>query len=192
MAARLDRPVVAFASQRAWEAWLKRHHTTSPGVWLKIAKQASGHASVTYDQAVEGALCYGWIDGQKRPHDAAWWLQKFTPRRAKSIWSKINRGKALRLIKAGRMTPAGLREVHGAKRDGRWVAAYDSARTMRVPPDLQAALNKNVKAKAFFKEISAGYRYAILWRIHDAKRPETRAKRIADFVRRLQRHETLH
>ena len=185
----IDRPIVSFASQRAWEAWLARHHTTSPGIWLKIAKKASGHRSVNYDEAVEGALCYGWIDGQKQPCDAAWWLQKFTPRRSKSVWSKINRGKALRLIKSGRMTPAGLREVHGAKRDGRWISAYDSPRNIRVPPDLRAALAKNVKAREFFKEISARYRYAILWRVHDAKRPETRAKRIADFVRMLQRHE---
>jgi len=187
--ATLDRPIVSFANQRAWEAWLATHHRTSQGVWLKIAKKASGHASVSYDQAVEGALCYGWIDGQKKPLDARWWLQKFTPRRAQSIWSKINRGKALRLIKAGRMKPAGAREVHGARRDGRWITAYDSPRTMRMPPDLRAALAKNARAKAFFKEISARYRYAILWRIHDAKRPETRAQRIADFVRKLQRHE---
>ena len=188
----IDRPIVSFANQRVWEAWLAQHHRTSPGVWLKIAKKASGHASVSYDEAVEGALCYGWIDGQKRPYDASWWLQKFTPRRSKSIWSKINRTKALRLIKAGRMKPAGVRQVHGAKRDGRWVSAYDSQRTMRMPPDLRAALSKNAKAKAFFKELSAANRYAILWRVHDAKRPETRAKRIADFVRRLQRHEKPH
>lgn len=171
---------------------MAKRHRTSQGVWLKIAKKASGHASVSYDEAVEGALCYGWIDGQKRPHDVAWWLQKFTPRRSKSIWSKINRGKALRLIKNGRMQAAGLREVHGAKRDGRWISAYDSQRTMRMPADLRAALNRNAKAKAFFQEVSAANRYAILWRVHDAKRPATRAKRIADFVRRLQRHETLH
>lgn len=188
----LDKPVVTFASQRAWEAWLKRHHATSPGVWLKIAKKASGRASVSYEQAVEGALCYGWIDGQKLPCDAVFWLQKFTPRGAKSIWSKINRGKALRLIKVGRMTAAGLRAVKSAQRDGRWKSAYDSQRTMRMPPDLRAALNKNAKAKAFFREISAGYRYAILWRVHDAKRPETRARRIREFVGMLQRHERLH
>ena len=190
--AALDGPVVAFANQRAWEAWLAKHHRTAHGVWLKIAKKASGHASVSYDEAVEGALCYGWIDGQKKSFDARWWLQKFTPRRAKSIWSKINRGKALRLIQSGRMKAAGLREVHGAKRDGRWISAYDSQRTMRVPADLRAALNKHAKAKAFFQELSAGNRYAILWRVHDAKRPETRAKRIADFVRRLRRREALH
>jgi uncharacterized protein YdeI (YjbR/CyaY-like superfamily) len=164
----------------------------SPGIWLKIAKTVSGRASVSYLEAVEGALCYGWIDGQKRPYDAAFWLQKFTPRRSRSIWSKINRTKALQLIKAGRMQPAGVREVHGAKRDGRWKAAYDSPRAMRMPPDLRAALKTNAKAKAFFQEISAANRYAILWRVHDAKRPETRARRIAEFVRMLQRHEKLH
>lgn len=190
--ASLDRPIVGFANQRAWEAWLGRHHATSPGVWLRLAKKASGHASVSYLEAVEGALCYGWIDGQKRPFDAAWWLQKFTPRRSQSIWSKINRTKALRLIRAGRMKPAGVREVHGAKRDGRWVSAYDSQRTMRMPPDLRAALSKNATAKAFFKELSAANRYAILWRVHDAKRPETRARRIAEFVGMLRRHEKLH
>jgi uncharacterized protein YdeI (YjbR/CyaY-like superfamily) len=187
-----DRPIVAFADQRRWEAWLRRRHATSPGVWLRIAKKASGRASVTYDEAVESALCYGWIDGHKRPYDAVSWIQTFTPRTAKSIWSKVNRGKALRLIKRGRMKAAGLRAVHGAKRDGRWKSAYDSASTMRMPPDLRAALSRNAKAQAFFKEVSAANRYAILWRVHDAKRPETRAKRIADFVRRLQRHETLH
>jgi uncharacterized protein YdeI (YjbR/CyaY-like superfamily) len=190
--AALDRPVVSFPTQAAWEAWLAKHHGTSPGVWLKIGKKASGRRSVTYDQAVEGALCYGWIDGQKRPFDARWWLQKFTPRRSQSIWSKINRTKALRLIKTGRMKPAGLREVRAAKRDGRWVSAYDSQRNMRMPADLRAALAKSVKARAFFKQLSAGNRYAILWRVHDAKRPETRAKRIASFVRMLQRHEKLH
>ena len=187
--AALDRPVVSFASQRVWEAWLAKHHRTSQGVWLKIAKKTSGHASVTYDEAVEGALCYGWIDGQKKPLDAKWWLQKFTPRRAKSVWSKINRGKALRLIKTGRMKAAGLREVQGAKRDGRWVSAYDSQRTMGVPPDLQAALKQRPKAHAFFQQLASSLRYAILFRVHGAKRPETRAKRIADFVRRLQRGE---
>ena len=188
----VDKPVVAFANQRTWEAWLKRHHATSPGVWLKIAKKASGRASVSYEQAVEGALCYGWIDGQKLPCDAVFWLQKFTPRGAKSVWSKINRGKALRLIKVGRMTAAGLRAVKSAQRDGRWKSAYDSPRTMRMPPDLRAALAKNAKARAFFQGISAGYRYAILWRVHDAKRPETRARRIREFVGMLQRHERLH
>lgn len=171
---------------------MAKHHRTSQGVWLKIAKKASGHASVSYDEAVEGALCYGWIDGQKRPFDARWWLQKFTPRRSQSIWSKINRTKALRLIKTGRMKPAGLGEVRAAKRDGRWVSAYDSQRNMRMPPDLRAALAQSVKARAFFKQLSAGNRYAILWRVHDAKRPETRARRIAEFVRMLQRHEKLH
>lgn len=147
---------------------------------------------MSYDQAVEGALCYGWIDGQKRPLDATWWLQKFTPRRAKSIWSKINRGKALRLIKAGRMKAAGLREVHGAKRDGRWVAAYDSQRTMPMHPELRAALRKSAKARGFFEQLSSGNRYGILFRVRDAKRPATRTKRIAAFVRMLARGETLH
>lgn len=171
---------------------MAKHHRTSQGVWLKIAKRTSGHASVSYDEAVEGALCYGWIDGQKKPLDAKWWLQKFTPRRAKSVWSKINRGKALRLIKSGRMKTAGLREVQGAKRDGRWVSAYDSQRTMPVPPDLRAALNKSARAKAFFATLSGGNRYAILWRLHDAKRPETRARRLAEFVRMLRRQEKLY
>ena len=187
-----QRPIVAFASQRAWEAWLRRQHATSPGVWLRIAKKGSGRASVTYEEAVESALCYGWIDGHKRAYDAVSWIQTFTPRTAKSIWSKINRGKALRLIKSGRMKAAGLAAVRSAKRDGRWQSAYDSQRNMRMPADLRAALNKSAKAKAFFQELSAGNRYAILWRVHDAKRPETRAKRIADFVRRLQRREALH
>ena len=187
-----DRPIVAFSDQRRWETWLKRHHATSPGVWLRIAKQASGRASVTYEEAVESALCYGWIDGHKRPYDAVSWIQTFTPRTAKSIWSKINRGKALRLIKKRRMKAAGLRAVKGAQRDGRWKSAYDSPSKMRMPPDLRAALNQKAKAKAFFATLSSGNRYAILWRVHHAKRPETRARRIADFVRMLQRHEKLH
>lgn len=188
----IERPIVEFARQRDWEAWLGRHHATSPGVWLRIGKKASGRASVTYDQAVEGALCYGWIDGHKRPCDAVSWLQTFTPRRPKSIWSKINRTKALRLIKNGRMKAAGLRAVQSAKRDGRWKSAYDSPKTARMPADLRAALNKSAKAKAFFATLSGGNRYAILWRVHSAKRAETRVKRIREFVRMLQGHETLH
>ncbi len=159
---------------------------------MQLAKKASGIPSVTYVEAIETALCYGWIDGQKQSHNAEAWLQKFTPRGRKSIWSKINREKALSLIENGKMQAAGLAEVERAKQDGRWEQAYDSPGSATVPPDLQAALNHSPKAKAFFATLESRNRYAILWRVQTAKKAETRAKRIALFVEMLERGEKLH
>ena len=192
MASKSDLPIVAFASQKAWEKWLKVNHVTSTGIWMQLAKKASANPSVTYAEAIEIALCYGWIDGQKQAHNVDFWLQKFTPRGRKSIWSKINREKALALIASGRMKPAGLAEVERAKEDGRWEQAYDSPGNANVPPDLEAALKKNPRAKAFFATLEKRNRYAILWRVQTAKKPETRAKRIALFVEMLERGEKIH
>ncbi|UQA57600.1 YdeI/OmpD-associated family protein [Polyangium aurulentum] len=191
-AAAEEAPIIAFAEPRAWSDWLAAHHASSRGVWLKLAKKASGVASITYPEALEVALAWGWIDGLKRSHDDASWLQKFTPRGPKSLWSKINREKAMALIAAGEMKPSGLAEVERAKKDGRWEAAYDSPSKATVPEDLAAALAKNPRAAAFFATLNAANRYAVLFRIHTAKKPETRAKRIAAFVEMLAKGEKLH
>lgn len=185
-------PVVSFVSVAAWEEWLTANHAGSDGVWLKIAKKDAAEPTVTYPEALDVALCYGWIDGQKNGLDDVHWLQRFTPRRARSRWSRINRDKAAALIVSGRMRPAGLREVEAAKADGRWDAAYAGQRTVDVPPDLAAALAANSEAEAFFGKLSSANRYAILYRVHDAKRPQTRAERIAKFVAMLAAHETIH
>ena len=186
-----DLPVLAFRKAADWAAWLKEH-PGAPGLWLKIAKKESGTASITYPEAVEQALAWGWIDGQKKPLDAGAWLQKFTPRTARSPWSKINCAKAEALIAEGKMRPAGLREVERAKADGRWEQAYASQSKAEVPPDLATALAANARAARFFETLESHNRYAILYRVHTAKRPETRAARIAQFVRMLADHETLH
>lgn len=185
-------PILPFERQKDWAVWLDKNHATSSGVWLKLAKKASGVKSVTYDEALEVALCYGWIDGQKKSHDETSWLQKFTPRGRRSIWSKINTEKVLRLIESGRMKPAGLKAVESAKQDGRWDAAYASPSKAVVPDDLQAELDRNAKAKAFFATLDSRNRYAILHRIHTAKKAETRAKRIEQFVRMLANKEKIH
>ncbi len=185
-------PIVPFASRGAWEAWLEEHHATSEGLWLKIAKKGSGLETVTYDQAVEIALCYGWIDGQARKLDEHYYLQRFTPRRPRSNWSKINRQRATELIERGKMKPAGLREVERAKADGRWEAAYDSPSTATVPEDLLRELEKNEKAREFFSKLDGRNRYAILYRIQDAKRPETRTQRIAEYVAMLAEQKKPH
>ena len=188
-----DLPVLPFADADAWEAWLVAN-AAAKGVWLKIAKKDSGYATVTYAEALDVALCHGWIDGQKRGFDAAWFLQRFTPRRAKSLWSKINVGHVERLVAAGRMRAGGLREVEAAKADGRWDAAYDGGRNMEVPPELAKALAlaKNRKAKAFFETLNAANRYAVCWRVQTAKKPETKAKRVETLVTMLARGEKLH
>lgn len=188
-----DLPVLPFADADAWEAWLVAN-AAAKGVWLKIAKKDSGHATVTYAEALDVALCHGWIDGQKRGFDEAWFLQRFTPRRAKSLWSKINVGHVERLVAAGRMRAGGLREVEAAKTDGRWDAAYDGGRNMEVPPELAKALSlaKNRKAKAFFETLNAANRYAVCWRVQTAKKPETKAKRVETLVAMLARGEKLH
>ena len=181
-----------FKSAKAFEAWLKKQHARSDGLWLKIAKKGADEPSVTYAQAVEIALCWGWIDGQKKGLDDQHFLQRFTPRRARSIWSKINVDKVAALIEAGRMQPAGQAQIDAAKADGRWEQAYDGARTSTVPDDLQAALDTDPKAKAFFATINATNRYAVLWRVQTAVKPETRAKRIAQLVEMLARGEVIH
>ncbi|MDB5805712.1 MAG: bacteriocin-protection protein [Betaproteobacteria bacterium] len=185
-------PVQYFEQQKDWADWLAKNHGSSPGVWLQLAKKGAGTQSVSYDEAVEIALCCGWIDGQKQAHSEQFWLQKFTPRSNKSIWSKINRDKALALIKAGKMKAAGLHEVERAKSDGRWDAAYDAASKATIPGDFQSALDGNARAKAFFGTLESRNRYAILFRIQTAKKAETRARKIAQFIQMLERHEKVH
>ena len=187
-----DLPIIAFESEAAWEKWLEENHAASPGLWLKIAKKESGHATVSYQEALGVALCFGWIDGQKDKFDDQYWLQKFTPRRRKSPWSKINREKTEALIKADKMREAGLREVESARQDGRWEAAYHSQSSITVPDDLQAAFDANPKAKAFFDTLNSSNRYAVLYRVTTAKKPETRQKRIADLVQMLAEGRKIH
>lgn len=185
-------PIGAFKDAKAWEAWLAKNQHAADGIWVRIAKKGAGAKSVTQPEAVEVALCHGWIDSQMMPESATARLQRFTPRRRTSIWSKINRERALALIAGGRMRPAGLEEIERAKRDGRWEAAYDSARTATVPADFESELEANPKAKAFFKTISAANRYAILWRLQTAKKADTRAKRMRSFIEMLEKGETIH
>jgi uncharacterized protein YdeI (YjbR/CyaY-like superfamily) len=185
-------PILPFATAGDFEDWLARNHATAPGVWIKFAKTGSGVASIRYAEAVEAALCWGWIDGQARRVDDSWYLQKFTPRRARSIWSKINCSKAMALIESGKMQPPGLAEVERAKQDGRWERAYDSPSAATVPDDLAAALAASAEASAFFAGLNSQNRYAILHRVQTAKKPETRARRIAEFVLMLERGEKLH
>ncbi|MEN9308557.1 MAG: hypothetical protein RL173_2489 [Fibrobacterota bacterium] len=175
-----------------WAAWLSKHGESSPGVWLQLAKKGSGELSVTYGEALEVALCYGWIDGIKKTHSDKFWLQKFTRRTPTSVWSKVNKDKALELIEAGKMKPAGLQEVERAKSNGRWEAAYESASKASVPDDLQSALDGNAQAKSFFEALDRQNRYAILFRIQTVKKPETRAKKIVQFVQMLERNEKIY
>lgn len=181
-----------FRNARAFETWLKKHHASSDGLWLQIAKRGAEEPSVTYAEAVEIALCWGWIDGQKKGLDDQHFLQRFTPRRARSVWSKVNVEKVAALIAAGRMQAPGLAQVEAAKADGRWARAYDGARTSVVPEDLQAALDAQPHAKAFFATLNASNRYAVLWRIQTAVKPETRTRRIEQLVDMLARGETVH
>ena len=182
----------AFASAAEWEAWLREHHDEPDGVWIKFARKGSGIPSVTQPEALETALRFGWIDGQARSLDERFYLQRFTPRRARSMWSKRNREIATALIAAGRMEPPGLREVERAKADGRWEAAYDAPSGATVPEDLQRELDANAQAAAFFATLDSRNRYAILHRIQTAKKPETRARRIATFVAMLAEGRTLY
>lgn len=183
--------IFLFQRKEDW-AWLEANHATAAEAWLRIAKKGSPIRSVSHVEALEAALCYGWIDAQKKAENEQAWLQRFTPRRAKSIWSKINREKAIVLIEAGRIKAAGLAKVERAKQDGRWHAAYDSPRGAEVPPDFQAALDKNAPARAFFLTLDRANRYAILFRIQTAKRAETRMRRIQEFVEMLAKHQKLH
>ncbi len=185
MAAVDDLPTVGFASRDAWAEWLEDAHADAAGVWLKIPKAGSGETGVSYAEALEVALCFGWIDGQKRKLDDRFWLQRFTPRRPKSIWSRINRDKVLALIERGEMRPAGLREVERAQADGRWDAAYEPQSAIGVPDDLRAVLDANEAAATAFAALDSANRYAILHRVHTAKKPETRARRIVSFVEML-------
>jgi uncharacterized protein YdeI (YjbR/CyaY-like superfamily) len=183
--------ILPFASKDAFAAWLDAEHAQADGVWIKFAKKGTGIETIVYAEALDVALCYGWIDGQVKRSDDRYYLQKFTPRRARSRWSKINVGKATKLIEAGHMRPAGLAEVERAKADGRWDAAYDSPSRIEVPPDLQAELDKHPDAAEFFASLNSQNRYAILYRLHDAKKPATRARRLEQFVGMLKRRETV-
>ena len=185
-------PIVGFRDQQAWADWLHLNHGTSSGLWIQLAKKGSAERSVSYAEAVEVALCYGWIDGQSKGNNATSWLQKFTPRRKRSIWSKINREKVERLISEGRVQPAGLAEVDRAKQDGRWEAAYDSPRVATVPADFQTALKNRPQASAFFGTLNSQNRFAILFRLQTAKNSGTRARRIEQFIRMLENHERPH
>jgi uncharacterized protein YdeI (YjbR/CyaY-like superfamily) len=187
-----DLPVMEFASAKAWEAWLKRHHDSSDGVWLKIAKQGTGVVTVTMPEVIDIALCWGWIDGLRHRHDDVYFRQRMTPRKARSRWSQINRDKAEALVAGGRMRAAGQREIDAAKADGRWDAAYAGSRTITVPDDLTRALRRNAKARRAFEQLDSQNRYAILYQIHDVKRPETRARRIEQFVAMLAEGRTSH
>ncbi len=186
-----DTPTL-FKSAKAFETWLKQHHATSVGLWLKIAKRRADEATVTYLEAVEIALCWGWIDSHKKGLDEQYFLQRFTPRRARSVWSKVNVGKVAALIEGGRLQAPGLAQVEAAKADGRWAQAYDGARTSVVPEDLTAALDAAPTAKAFLSTVNAANRYAALWRIQTAVKAERRAKRIAQLVEMLARGESIH
>jgi uncharacterized protein YdeI (YjbR/CyaY-like superfamily) len=181
-----------FATPAAWADWLETHHESAPGLWLQLARKDSGVASVTYQEALDVALCYGWIDGQKKGYDETTWLQKFTPRGRKSLWSKVNCQKVEVLLAQGSMQPAGLRAVEAARADGRWEAAYDSQSKATVPEDFQTALDASPAAKEFFATLNSANRYAVLFRIQTAKRAETRAARIKQFIGMLERGEKIH
>jgi uncharacterized protein YdeI (YjbR/CyaY-like superfamily) len=187
-----DEPVLRFAGQADFEAWLDENHAQGGGVWLAIAKAGSDRPTVSYAEAIDVALCFGWIDGQKRRGDGEHWLQRFTPRSPRSRWSRINRDKAEALIASGRMRPAGLEQVERARADGRWDAAYEGQRTATVPDDLQRELDRDPRAAAAFDALDSHNRYAIIWRLNDAKRSETRARRLEKYVEMLRRGETLH
>jgi uncharacterized protein YdeI (YjbR/CyaY-like superfamily) len=192
MSVKQDRPVLSFESRDAWEGWLAEHHASSPGLWVKVAKKGSGIATVSYSEALDVALCYGWIDGQKDKLDGDYWLQRFTPRRPRSKWSRINRDRVAALLARGAMKPAGLREVEQAKSDGRWEAAYHGQRAATVPDDLRRELAGNAAAREFFATLDSANRYAILYRLQEAKKPETRARRLKTFVAMLSEGKKIH
>ncbi len=187
-----DKEIIRCDSAETWERWLAKNHASSNGVWLQIFKKSSGEKTVTYDEALDGALCYGWIDGQKKTHDERSWLQGFTPRRSRSLWSKRNREHVTRLLKAKKMHPAGRREVASAKKDGRWEAAYDSPRSAEIPKDFLDELARDKKAKAFFDTLNKTNRYSIVWRLQTAKKPETRARRLKEILAMLAQGKKFH
>jgi uncharacterized protein YdeI (YjbR/CyaY-like superfamily) len=184
--------VLEFPDQAAWEQWLREHHADRPGVWLRIAKKTSAVTTVAYPEVLDGAICHGWIDGQRRPLDEAYFLQRFTPRGPRSKWSQVNREKALALIATGRMQAPGQAQVDAAQADGRWDAAYEPQSRATIPADLQHALDQNPKAKAFFSTLTGSRRYAFLYRLHNVRSPERRAQRIADYIVRLSEGRTLN
>jgi uncharacterized protein YdeI (YjbR/CyaY-like superfamily) len=185
-------PIRAFRSQADFESWLERNYESPEGIWIRFARKGSGIKSVTHPEALETALCFGWIDALRLPETDTTYLHRFLPRRPKSLWSKINREKALALIDAGRMRPSGLDEIERAKNDGRWESAYDSPANAQMPPEFQRELERNPKAKAFFETISRVNRYAIIWRLATAKKPETREKLSRQFLDMLEKGETIH
>ncbi|GAA4597893.1 YdeI family protein [Planotetraspora phitsanulokensis] len=187
-----DLEIVSFESAEAFESWLSEHYSSSPGIWLKLTKKVRGVVALDYAQALDVALCYGWIDGQKGKFDDWNWLQRFTPRRPKSKWSKVNRDRVAALIEQGRMQPPGLAEVERARADGRWDAAYDGAKSASVPDDLAEALAANPAAAEFFATLDSQNRYAILYRVQDVKKPETRVRRIEKYVAMLAEQKKLH
>src|SRR5215211_6496957 len=185
-------PILPFANKKNWADWLAKQYDKTTGIWIKIGKKDSGILSLTYEETLDVALCYGWIDGQKKGFDDQYWLQKFTPRGPKSIWSKINTEKAERLIASSEMKTAGLKAIEAAKQDGRWDAAYASQKNITIPEDFQAALDKNEKARASFARLKSAERYSFLFRFHHAKKPETRARHIQKFVEMLEKGEKIH
>ena len=187
-----EAPILELRSRAAWERWLAKHAGDEQGAWLKFAKKGAAVATVTYAEALEVALCHGWIDSQVRAFDETFYLQRFTPRRKRSKWSSTNRDAAIRLMEAGAMKPEGLHQVELARADGRWDAAYESQRNMPVPDDLQRELDADPKAREFFESLSSQNRYAILYRLADAKKPETRARRLEQFVAMLKEGRTLY
>ena len=187
-----DMKIISFKSAHEWEKWLTKNHAASRGIWLKIFKKDSRIISISYSEALDGALCYGWIDGQKAAFDDKAWLQKFSPRQSKSVWSKINVGHAERLIKKGRMKPAGLKKIESAKQDGRWSKAYHPQSSAKLPEDFLREVSKNTKAKVFLETLNRQNVYAIIYRLQTAKKPETRQKRISQFVDMLSKGEKLH
>lgn len=189
---KIDIPIKPFATTTSWRAWLTKHHASSNGIWLRLYKKGSGKKTVTYAEALDEALCFGWIDGQRKKYDAESFLQRFTPRRPKSPWSKRNREHIARLTKEKRMTTAGQKAVEAAKKDGRWENAYDPASTMKVPTDFLKALKKDEKAFQFFKTLNKANTYAIAWRLQSAKKAETRARRMEALLTMLNRGEKLH
>lgn len=185
-------PTIGFATQKDWELWLYENHGKAKGLWLKLAKKESGIQSISYTEALDVALCYGWIDGQKASLDEQYWLQKFTPRGPRSTWSKVNREKTMALIAEGRMQPGGQRQIELAKADGRWEQAYDSQSKINIPDDLQSELDQHPLAKEFFATLDSRNRYAILYRIQTAKKAETRSARIQKFIEMLSKQEKIY
>lgn len=185
-------PVISFPDVAAFDAWLDAQPRSSAGLWLRLAKKGAAFASLSKAEAIDAALCNGWIDGQLDRYDEVSWLVRFTPRKPASKWSAVNRKRALELIATGRMRPAGLAEIDAAKADGRWDAAYAPASQARPPPDLQAALDASPKAAAFFATLTGANRYAVIYRVSTVKTPDARQKKIARFVAMLERGETFH